>query len=137
MDEMNPFEKQLQSWKPRRPSPEIARRLFGAARQAARWPRRPDTWSLLTPLAACALTLLVAVHTASPPAQLDSTNDAAFVSTLMVDAATSSNAPTYSLSGMDENLEWNIWPHALRTIQASPRAENRSLKIWSLVPTNR
>ena len=34
MDEMNPLEKLLQSWTPRRPSPEIARRLFASGKAA-------------------------------------------------------------------------------------------------------
>ena len=66
MDEMNPLEKQLQSWTPRRPSPEIARRLFGPAETPSVRPAlRASAWNWLSPAAACALTMLLAVHTAS------------------------------------------------------------------------
>lgn len=34
MSELNSIEKQLRGWNPRQPSPEIAARVFGAARQA-------------------------------------------------------------------------------------------------------
>jgi hypothetical protein len=134
---MNQFEKQLQSWTPRRPSPKIALRLFGAPAKAA-WPlSRIHTWTWLTPLAACALTILIAVHSGSRPyAQLASRGEGAFFATFMFDAS-SSNLATYSLSQRDENLEWNVWPHAARHAEALPRAEMHSpLEILNLVPTN-
>ncbi len=139
MDEMNPFEKQLQSWTPRRPSPKVARRLFGAAGQAAALPRRADTWNWLAPLAACALTLLVAVHTASrASAPLASRNHGGSLFTVMLDAATSSNLASYSLSQMDENMEWNVWPHASHHVQWLPAAETHSrLDVFNVIPTNR
>src|ERR1700677_4493005 len=113
MDEMKQFEKQSQSWTPRRPSPRIARRLFGAAHKAASRSHRAHTWSWLTPLAACALTILVAANSGNrPSAQLASQTNAAFFATFMLDAAGASNPATYSLSQVDENLEWNVWPHA-------------------------
>lgn len=116
------MEKQLQSWTPRRPSPEIGRRLFGVAQQAARWPGRPSLWSWLTPLAACALTFLVALPgIRRPAAQLDTNTDSTYFATIMFNAAISSNAATYSLSRMDENLEWNIWPHALNSLNETAR----------------
>jgi hypothetical protein len=140
MDEMNQFEKQLQSWTPRRPSPKIARRLFGPAHTPASRSHRAHTWSWLTPLAACALTLLVAVHSGSgPSAQLASRNDGAFFATFMLDAAGSSNPATYSLSQIDENLEWNVWSlhathHVTEIAPAEPRAR---MDVWNLIPTNR
>ena len=136
---MNQFEKQLQSWTPRRPSPKIGRRLFGAAHKAASRSHRAHTWSWLTPVAACALTILVAVHSGSrPSAQLASRNNGVFFATFMLDAAGSSNLATYSLSQMDENLEYNIWPHATHHETQIPRAESHAhFDVWNLIPTNR
>lgn len=139
MDEMNQFEKQLQSWTPRRPSPKIARRLFGAAHKAASRSHRAHTWSWLTPLAACALTILMAVHSGSrPSAQLASQTNGAFFATFILDAAGSSNLATYSLSQGDENLEFNVWPHATHHETPISRAEPHArFDVGNLIPTNR
>jgi hypothetical protein len=140
MDEMNPLENQLQSWTPRRPSPEIARRLFLPARRASSRPwRRAGAWNWLSPVAACALTMLVAVHTASRvPARLAQGSGATFFATLMLNAASGSNIATYSLNQTDENLEFNIWPHASHNVALSPRAQAPLRRdVWPLVPTNR
>jgi hypothetical protein len=140
MDEMNPLENQLQSWTPRRPSPKIARRLFGAEEKPSSRPaRRAAAWNWLSPVAACALTMLVAVHTASrAPGRLAQGANATFFASLMLNAASSSNFATFSLTKMDENLEWNIWPHATHHVSVFPRAETPLRReIWSLIPTNR
>jgi hypothetical protein len=138
MDEMNQFEKQLESWTPRRPSPKIARRLFGAAPKAPSRSHRAHAWSWLTPLAACALTFLVAVHSGSrPSAQLAGRTNGAIFATFMLEAAGSSNLATYSVSQVDENLEWNVWPHAghreAEVAQAEPSAR---FNLPNLMPTN-
>jgi hypothetical protein len=140
MDEMNQLENQLQSWTPRRPSPEIARRLFAPARRIATRPRRrAGAWSWLSPVAACVLTMLVVVHTASrAPARLAQGSNGTFFATLMLNAACGSNMATYSLNQTDENLEWNIWPHATHDVALSPRAQAPLRRdVWPLVPTNR
>jgi hypothetical protein len=138
MDEMNPLENRLQSWTPRRPSPKIARRLFGATEKpSARPARRAGAWNWLSPVAACALTMLVAVHAASRvPGHRGS--DAAFFATLMLDTAATSNIAPISLSEVGENLEYNIWPHADHQAATSIVAETplRRRDIWSLIPTN-
>jgi hypothetical protein len=138
MDEMNQFEKQLQSWTPRRPSPRIARRLFGAAQSDASRSHRAQTWSWLTPVAACALTILVAVHSETQsPGQLDSRNNGVFFASFMLDAAGSSNVATYSLSQVDENLEYNVWPHATHHETFIPAANPPArLDAKNLIPTN-
>ena len=140
MDEMNPLENQLQSWTPRRPSPRIARRLFGPAEKPSLRPaRRAWAWHWLSPVAACALTMLVAVHTASRvPGRLAQGSNATFFATLMLNAAASSNFSTFSLSQVDENTEYNIWPHPMHHISAPLRAETPlGREILNLVPTNR
>src|SRR5580658_3923658 len=140
MDEMNPLESRLQSWTPRRPSPKIARRLFGAAEKSSLRPARlGNAWNWLSPAAACALTMLVAVHAANhTPGRLAQGSNATFFATLMIDAAASSNIATFTLSEMDENLEWNIWHHPTHHVAAPLRAETplRRRDIWSLIPTN-
>ena len=100
--------------------------------------RRMELWNWLTPAAACALTLMVLVHGASrrlPP--LSTTDNASFFGTLIFNPATSNVQHTFVLSKMDENMEWNIWPHPLPA-QMDQRAEPRSsLNFWSVIPTNR
>ncbi len=138
MDEMNPLENRLQSWTPRRPSPEIARRLFGPAEKTSLRPaRRAGAWNWLSPVAACALTMLVAVHTAShAPGRRGS--EAAFFATLMLDAAATSNIASFSIGEIGENMEYNIWPHPDHHAAATFVAETplRRRDIWSLIPTN-
>jgi hypothetical protein len=120
----------------------VARRIFGAATKAAAAPQRATTWNWLAPMAACALTLLVAVHTGSRASlPLASQNSSASFFTVMLDAATSSNLASYSLSEMDENLEWNVWPHASHHLQFPQPAEfhprHDVFNILNIIPTNR
>lgn len=125
---MNSLEKQLQSWMPRRPSARIARRLFATAAPAPVFLRRADVWHWLTPIAACVLTLMVAVHGASRHwPRLSVPDNATFFAKLMFNAATSNVQQTFVLSKMDENVEWNVWPHPLAAQSAH----------WSVMPTNR
>jgi hypothetical protein len=101
--------------------------------------RRGDAWNWLSPVAACALTMLVAVHTAShAPGRLAQASNATYFATLMLDAAASSNIATFTLSEVDENLEWNIWPHPTHQAAAPLRAETpfRRRDVWNLIPTN-
>ena len=135
---MNSLEKQLQSWMPRRPSARIARRLFAKAAPAPVFLRRMAVWNWLTPVAACALTLMVAVHGASRHLpRLSVPDDAAFFATLMFNAATSNVTQTFVLSKMDENVEWNVWPHPLAAQTARRAGPHSSLNLWSVMPTNR
>ena len=134
---MNSLEKQLQSWMPRRPSARIARRLFAKAAPAPVFLRRADVWNWLTPVAACVLTLMVAVHGASRHLpRLSVPDNAAFFATLMFNAATSNVQQTFVLSKMDENVEWNVWPHPLAA-QTARHAGSTPPNVWSVMPTNR
>jgi hypothetical protein len=137
---MNQLEKQLQSWVPRRPSSRVARRLFGVTGEASVTPRRAASWNWLAPMAACALTMLVAVHTASlaTPPRADRSNSGSLFTFILNAAATSSNLATFSLSQMDENMEWNIWSHASHHLALAPRAETRPrLDLFNVILTNR
>jgi len=125
---MSPLEKQLQSWTPRRPSAKIARRLFARAAPAPAFLRRTEVWHWLTPVAACVLTLMVAVNSSNRHLpQLSARDNAAYFATVMFNAATSNVQQTFALSKMDENVEWNIWSHPF------PAQTVR----WSALPTNR
>jgi hypothetical protein len=86
--------------------------------------------------------MLVAVHTASRvPGRLAQGSNATFLASLVLNAAATSNIATYSVSEMDENLEWNIWHHATHRVAVTPRAETPLRRerdiIWSIIPTNR
>ena len=102
------MEKQFQSWIPRPPSAKIAARLFGASPVQPARLRHVHLWSWLTPAAACALTLMVAVTGSNRRvAEFDERNNPAAI----VLATVMSNGPrTFLLSKMDLNVEWNVWP---------------------------
>ena len=124
MQEMNPLEKQLRSWTPRRPSAKIARRLFAKAAPAPGFLRRAEVWHWLTPVAACVLTLLVAVQGGNRRLSPLGVRDTPAVFALaMCNAASSNVQQTFVLSKMDENMEWNVWPH-LATARSSLNASN-------------
>jgi hypothetical protein len=85
-------------------------------------------WHWLTPVAACVLTVMVAVQGASRHLpRLNAPDDAAFFATMAFNDAKSNVQQTFVLSKMDENLEWNVWPHPLAAQEVR----------WSVTPTNR
>ncbi len=132
------MEKQLQSWIPRRPSAKIARRLFAKAAPAPAILRRAEVWNWLTPVAACLLTLMIVAHGASRQLpRLSGRDNATFFATLMLNAASSNVQQTFALSKMDENVEWNVWPHPLPAQTARRAGPHSGLNIWSVIPTNR
>ena len=138
---MNPLEKQFQSWTPRRPSPEIARRLFGPAQTPSSRPaRRVGAWNWLSPVAACALTILVAMHAANRvPGRLGPGSDTTFLTALVLNAA-SSNFAAYSANERDENVEYNFWSHATHRVSLLPNVSGPlrlEREILNMVPTNR
>lgn len=94
-------------------------------------------WNWLSPVAACALTMLVAVHAASHASGRRGA-DAAFLATLMFDAAATSNIAAVSLSDATGNMEYNIWPHPQHGATPAFAAETplRRRDAWSLMPTN-
>jgi len=107
MKEMHPWENDLRSWTPRRPSTRIARRLFGKAELAPVALRRAQLW--LTPVAACVLTMLLAVGSINHRAQsLVSKDNPAFFAAMMLDPGSSNMQPMVWLSQMDENVQWNV-----------------------------
>jgi hypothetical protein len=123
---MNPLEKQLQSWMPRRPSADLARKIFAGAVPAPVFLRPAEVWHWLTPVAACVLALMVAVNSGSRHSpRLSRPDNATFFATTFFNASNAQK--TFALSKLDENVEWNVWPHPF-TAQAIR---------WSAMPTNR
>jgi hypothetical protein len=137
---MNPLEKQLQSWTPRRPSAKVARRLFAKAAPVPVFLRRAEVWNWVTPVAACVLTLMVAVNSSSRHlSRLRAAGNDTFFATLFFNAATSNVQNTFVLSKMDENMEWNVWPHPFlaQTPHQAASHSSLNLNVLSLMPTNR
>jgi hypothetical protein len=120
MSKPDTLENRLQSWNPRRPSEDVARNIFDAARREQRAAASPrsgvsllrgmEIWNWLTPVAACCLTMVVlcGAGNSKPAMRLRSRDNATFF------AMASSNLAlkTFELSKADENIEWNVWPHA-------------------------
>jgi hypothetical protein len=95
-------------------------------------------WNWLTPIGACVLTLLVAVHgTNRHLPRLSAPDNASFFATLMFDAANSNMQQTFVLTKMDENVEWNVWPHPLSAPEAGQAGPHSSLNVLGVMPTNR
>ena len=119
---MNRWEKQLQSWTPRRPSAKIARRLFGRAERAPTWLRRAELWHWLTPAAACAMAAMIAVggsNRHSP--SLNDGDYSNFVATVMLSGPSGNLLPLLPPNQMDQNLQWNVWSRV-----STPRETNLS-----------
>ena len=115
MKEMDSLEQEMGEWRPRKPSERLARRLFGRAELAPVALRRGEFWNWLTPVAACALTVLVAVGSANHrggalegkggPIIFDGFNDG-----FNFDSGSSNVPQAVRLSQLDENVQWNVCP---------------------------
>jgi hypothetical protein len=55
----------------------------------------------------------------------------------MFDAANSNMQQTFVLTKMDENVEWNVWPHPLSAPEAGQAGPHSSLNVLGVMPTNR
>jgi hypothetical protein len=99
--------------------------------------RREAVWQWLSPLAACALTMLVAVHSVShgTASAQRGANGALFA--LALDATSVSNFATYAASPGGENLEWNVWNHLTHRVAVLPRSDPLPRReAWTPGPTN-
>jgi hypothetical protein len=111
MKEMDSLEQELREWKPRKASERLARRLFGSAELAPVALRRGEFWNWLTPVAACALTVLVAVGSANHRGVALDGNGGPIASDGFNFDRSSSNVPqVVRLSQLDENVQWNVCP---------------------------
>jgi hypothetical protein len=62
----------------------------------------------------------------------------AFFATFMLDSLASPTPATYSVNQGDENLEWNVWSHAMHHVTPiAPAEPHVRLDIGNIVPTNR
>src|ERR1700761_4367927 len=110
MKEIDPLEKQLQSWTPRRPSAKIEQRLFPRERSARLLPAH--VWQWLTPFAACALTFLVALSGPSlHTVDVVSLNPSP-VAAVMYDPQSPNMLHSFVLSRADVNVQQNSWDRA-------------------------
>ena len=111
MNELDSLEQEMREWQPRKPAAQLARRLFGRADRAPAALRRAEFWSWLSPLAVCALTVLVAVGSANHRgASLEGKEGPDLFAGLSLYPG-ASNAPLMArLSQMDENVQWNVCP---------------------------
>jgi hypothetical protein len=123
MSNPDTWEKRLQCWSPRAPSEKVAERLF-ETRQQPIWKSaiqqvwKPalhgfELWHWLTPVAACCLTVAVLCTGMNRREVSGGRDNATFIATVMFNAASSNVATqTFELSKGDENIQWNVWPHA-------------------------
>jgi hypothetical protein len=125
MNEMDSLEQEMREWKPRKPSERLARRLFARAdlfnasrsAPAASALRRAEFWSWLTPVSACALTILAAVGSANYRGEALEGKAVA-----MFNAASPDAAQMARLSQLDENVRWNVCPELARPAGSAPEA---------------
>ncbi len=111
MKQIDSLEQEMRQWRPRKPSERLARRLFGRAELAPGTLRRTQFWNWLTPVAACALTLLVAVGSANYRDKSGAGEGGGLVfAGLMVDPGASNLPQMVLLNEMDENVQWNACP---------------------------
>jgi hypothetical protein len=142
MNEMNPWEKQLQSWTPRRPSAKGTARLFGGVEKAPELLRRSELWSWLTPVAVCCVATMIALGGAGyHSAHFEESDDAALVSTVMLAGGSSNLQPSLPYGQLDQNMQWNIWDRisAARVTNLSQGSQRNSIGTdgWRMAATNR
>jgi hypothetical protein len=120
MNEMDSLEQEMRKWQPRTPSPRLARQLFGRPELAPGTLRRAEFWHWLTPVAACALTVLVAVGSANHRGEaLDGKAGAALSAGFNFDPASSNLPQMVRLSQLDQNVQWNVCPELAPPATAS------------------
>ncbi|MGD0413311.1 MAG: hypothetical protein ABSC18_16590 [Verrucomicrobiota bacterium] len=111
MKEMDSLEQEMGEWRPRKSSKRLGRWLFGRAERAPVALRRAEFWHWLTPVAACALTVLVAVGSGNHRGEaLEGKGGPILMGGFHFDPG-SSNAPQMvSWSQADQNVQWNVCP---------------------------
>ena len=135
---MNPLEKHLRSWTPRRPSDKIARRLFAKTGSGLFLGPGAELWRWLTPVAACVLTLLVTVQSSNRHlARLNEPDRAACFATFMFRGSSSNLQQTFVLSKADENVEWNVWPYPLPDQMRAAARPSSGTNFRDLIPPTR
>ncbi|HXR06586.1 MAG TPA: hypothetical protein VN765_04595 [Candidatus Acidoferrum sp.] len=111
MKELDSLEQEMGQWRPRQPSGRLGRQLFGRKEPAPRTLRRTEFWNWLTPVAACALTVLVAVGSAQyRDKSVLTAGYGTAVDGMSLEAAGSNLARRVVWSERDENVQWNACP---------------------------
>lgn len=87
-------------------------------------------------MAACALTVVMTLYGANHRlGRLAPPDNASYFATLMTGAANSNLPRTVVLTKRDENLEWNVWPHAVAS-QTLQWAGSAGMNVLERVATN-
>ena len=108
MKELPSWEQEMRSWTPQAPSARLGRRLFGQGEPAPLVTlRRAAFW--MTPMAACALTMLLAVSGLNHRSLSESLPDDSLLYAAL-DSAPSNSQRMVRMSQMDENVQWNVCP---------------------------
>jgi hypothetical protein len=119
MDELESLEQELGKWKPRPPSERLERQLFGRTEAAPARRRRTEYWNWLTPVAACALTVLLAVGSANyRDKSVITEQEAMAMGGLRLNAGWSNLLQRVVWSEMDENVQWNACPKLVPVAEA-------------------
>jgi hypothetical protein len=112
--------------------------LFAGAGPETAWCSGAELWRWLTPVAACVLAVLVAMPGSSRRlARLGAPDSAASFATLALAGASSNLQQTFVLSKLDENVEWNFWPHPLSTQTSAVSRAWSGPNFRGFIPTNR
>lgn len=143
MSHWNALETQLQSWTPRRPSPELKDKIFAAEQEEPRREVRSrqcgaPAFSWLAPAVACCLTLFSLVGANNLRFGGGDRRESQVIYSMEMNSLTPSNPATtfpakkwFGLSATDENLEWNVWSKASFdwTNEGQFLSTNRSLQL--------
>lgn len=132
MNELNPWETQFRSWKPRRPSAGLKARIF--ARTAAAERPRQFSLSWLAPVTVCLLLLLVTVrqrggelaHLASASNQMPIM--AVTLSNVSLAAYVPGSFAKDRNAVRPDTFEWTNHGHSSSSMPAFPQSRTNSLK---------
>ena len=129
MNEPNPLETQLRSWRPRRPAAGLKARLFAGTPRPHSIFGGAAFWWRLGPVMGCVLLALLVIQGNHPPAKLSgATKTNSLLATLAV-----SNQFAHFVAGADINR--NLWQVAtFESTKTSP--SNSTMSSFRLLRTN-
>ena len=134
MNDWNPLENRLRSWKPRAPSPSLKARLFGEAAPAPareEWSLRPSAWHWLAPAMAMFLLgmFIVGRNEAGLAGTTEAWLDGSFLDQPHLVAYSSathhSEANSLPVTTFPSTFEWTTERHSLKAPR--PMAQTNSL----------
>ena len=131
MNEWNPWETQLRSWTPRRPSAGVKGRLFGGSVALGR--ERPWSLSWLAPATICLMLIFVTMNQRSGElARLAGSNQAPMMALTLSNVSSAAYLPGSFVS--DQNavrpgtIEWTNHGHSPSSIASFPQSRTNNLK---------